>query len=126
MHVVKPFPIPASWYVDRSFDWGSSKPFSVGWWAESDGTRLPNVPQTHVPRGTPFRIGEWYGWTGTPNEDTKMLAIDVAKGVLAREKAMREAKLITGSVNPGPADSSIYDVENGKSRRTPRGARPSC
>ena len=32
-HVIEPFEIPDTWYVDRSFDWGSSKPFSVCWWA---------------------------------------------------------------------------------------------
>src|SRR5690606_31152314 len=36
VHVLKPFPVPDSWRVDRSCDWGSSKPFSFGWWAESD------------------------------------------------------------------------------------------
>ena len=38
VHVIAPFEIPHSWEITRSFDWGSSKPFSVGWWAESDGT----------------------------------------------------------------------------------------
>ena len=37
-NVVKPFTIPHGWRLFRSFDWGSSKPFSVGWWAESDGS----------------------------------------------------------------------------------------
>jgi len=29
--------IPHSWRIDRAFDWGSSKPFSVGWYAKSNG-----------------------------------------------------------------------------------------
>jgi hypothetical protein len=29
--VVPRFEIPKTWRIDRSFDWGSSKPFSVGW-----------------------------------------------------------------------------------------------
>src|SRR5207248_4713081 len=40
IHVLQPFPIPHSWRIDRSFDWGSSKPYSVGFWAESDGTKI--------------------------------------------------------------------------------------
>src|SRR5690606_34775275 len=32
-HVVAPFAVPADWTRFRSFDWGSAKPFSVGWWA---------------------------------------------------------------------------------------------
>ncbi|MBN1125268.1 MAG: terminase family protein [Sedimentisphaerales bacterium] len=31
VHVIEPFDIPATWRIDRSFDWGSSKPYSVGW-----------------------------------------------------------------------------------------------
>jgi hypothetical protein len=31
LHVVDPFEIPPSWHLDRSFDWGSSRPYSVGW-----------------------------------------------------------------------------------------------
>lgn len=106
-HVIKPFKIPSSWHVDRSFDWGSSKPFSVGWWAESDGTTAPNG-RTY-PRGTLFRIAEWYGWNGRPNEGCKLLSTEVADGILAREKAMGL------TVKPGPADSSIFDVTDGPS-----------
>ena len=104
-HVVAPFPIPSSWSIDRSFDWGSSKPFSVGWWAESDGTTAPNG-RTY-PRGTLFRIGEWYGWNGRPDEGSKMLAVEIARGILEREQQAG------WPVRRGPADSSIYDVENG-------------
>lgn len=104
-HAIKPFAIPITWRVDRSFDWGSSHPFSVGWWAESDGTTAPNG--ITYPRGTLFRIYEWYGWNGRPNEGSKMLAVDIAKGIVKRES---DWKL---RVQPGPADSSIFDTENG-------------
>lgn len=105
IHVIEPFDIPASWYVDRSFDWGSARPFSVGWWAESDGTTAPNG-RTY-PRGTLFRIREWYGWNGRPNEGCKMLAVSVADQIKEIEQGMPV------SVNPGPADDSIWDEENG-------------
>jgi len=32
-HVIAPFDIPDWWTRMRSFDWGSARPFSVGWWA---------------------------------------------------------------------------------------------
>jgi hypothetical protein len=62
-HVLDPFKVPASWKVDRAFDWGSSKPFSVGWWAQSDGSRvtLANGREISTVRGDLFRIAEWYG-----------------------------------------------------------------
>lgn len=109
-HVLPRFDIPASWRIDRSFDWGSSKPFSVGWWAESDGTECVIGGVTrHFPRGTLIRVAEYYGWNGKPNEGLKMLAVDVAKKILKMETELFPGR----KVKPGPADSSIYDVENG-------------
>jgi hypothetical protein len=108
-HVLQPFDIPKSWRVDRAFDWGSSRPFSVGWWAESDGTEatLADGTKRNFPRGTLFLIHEWYGWTGKQNEGMKMLASDIARGVLEREKKMKL------TVRPGPADNSIFDTQDG-------------
>lgn len=117
-HVVDPFPIPRSWRVDRSFDWGSSKPFSVGWWAESDGTTvtLPNGKRMPTVRGDLFRVAEWYGCDPRQsNVGLKMLAKDVAKGILERETKMVQSGLIPMKPRPGPADSAIWDSENGPS-----------
>lgn len=113
IHVVPNIEIPSSWRIDRSFDWGSSKPFSVGWWAESDGSdlRLPNGRLCSTVRGDLFRIAEWYGWTGEPNEGVRMLAVDITKGIIEREIRWG----IHDRVSPGPADSSIFAVENGMS-----------
>jgi hypothetical protein len=108
VHVIPPFKVPQSWRLDRSFDFGSSRPFSVCWWAESDGTTAPNG-RTY-PRGSLFLISEWYGMQpNKPNEGLKMLAVDIAKGIVEREKAMG----LAARIRPGPADSSIYDVVNG-------------
>lgn len=105
--------IPESWRIDRSFDWGSSAPFSVGWWAESDGSdlRLADGRCYSTVRGDLFRIAEWYGWNGKPNKGLHMLAKDISQGIVERELAWG----IYGRVKPGPADSSIFDVENGVS-----------
>lgn len=105
-HVIEPFIIPAGWRVDRAFDWGSSKPFSVGWWAESDGTKAPNG--ILYKKGSLFRIAEWYGWNGKkPNEGLKMLAVDIARGIRERETHMKL------NVQTGPADPAIFATENG-------------
>jgi hypothetical protein len=43
-HVVQPFEVPAQWARFRSMDWGSAKPFSVGWWAiVSDDYYVPRA-----------------------------------------------------------------------------------
>jgi hypothetical protein len=109
-HVLPRFDIPSSWRIDRSFDWGSSRPFSVGWWAESDGTECVVAGvKRHFPRGTLIRVAEYYGWNGAPNEGCKMLAVDVAREILERERQLFPGR----KVLPGPADSAIYAVENG-------------
>ena len=110
-HVVPAFDIPHSWRIDRSFDWGSSRPFSVGWWAESDGSdiRLRDGRVCSTVRGDLFRIGEWYGWTGQPNEGKRMLATDIAKGIVERELALG----IHGRCKAGPADAAVFKTENG-------------
>ena len=117
VHVLPPFAIPASWPIDRAFDWGSSKPFAVQWWAESDGSQvrvgttdtLTPVYRT-FPRGTLFSVGEWYGMAANrPNVGLYMDGRTIAAGI--RE---REAELFPGRyIHPGPADSSIYDVQDG-------------
>lgn len=111
-HALKPFPVPESWRIDRSFDWGSSKPFSVGWWAESDGTTATMADGTTraFPRGSLIRIGEWYGWDGkNPNVGIRMPDVDIARGVVEHEKRMG----IRGRTKSGPADSAIFSGNPG-------------
>jgi hypothetical protein len=115
VHAVKPFAIPGSWRLNRSFDWGSARPFSVGWWAESDGSpvTLEDGKLRHYARGTLFRVAEWYGSTGKPNEGLRMRSADIARGI--REREQMHPLLKGRVVLPGPADSSIYDAEDGVS-----------
>ena len=113
--IIEPFAIPHSWEVFRAFDWGSSKPFSVGWWARSNGedVTLRDGSTKSYPVGTMFRVHEWYGCARDDqgkrrqNEGLKMLAADIAKGIKEREA------FFSFKVQPGPADSSIYNSENG-------------
>jgi hypothetical protein len=83
----------------RAFDWGSSKPFSVGWYAVSDG-------RWGLPRGALVKYREWYGASG-PNVGLKMFAEDVGRGVLEREKGEK--------VKYGVADPSIFVRDGGPS-----------
>ena len=110
-NIVEPFNVPPDWRVFRSFDWGSSAPFSVGWWAESDGCDLllADGSWRSTVKGDLFRISEWYGWSGKPNTGLRMLATQISKGIIERELKMG----LYGRVKPGPADNSIHDVENG-------------
>lgn len=113
VHVLPNFPlqlIPRGWRIDRSFDWGSSHPFSVGWWAESNGEPIEWEGRLiGEVRGDLIRLEEWYGWTGKPNEGVRMLSTEVALGIREREDDFG----LRGRVYPGPADSSIFDKEDG-------------
>jgi hypothetical protein len=104
VHIVGPFDVPESWRVDRALDWGSTRPFSVGWWAESDGTDFVDADGASRPsvRGDLYRIAEWYGGTSKPNEGLKLTAREVALGILARERKLGR------DVRPGPADNQIH------------------
>ena len=77
-HVLPVQPIPEAWPRFRSADWGSARPFSVGWWAIADGS-------TDLPRGALVRYREWYGWNGNPNEGCRMVAEEVGAGIAERE-----------------------------------------
>lgn len=99
--------LPIGWRIDRSYDHGQSKPFSVGWWAESNGEPLRHngVNYGTVP-GDIFRIAEWYGCQA--NEDNKGLRLaarEIAQGIKDREVDFGIRK----RVKPGPADNSIFD-----------------
>lgn len=81
----------------RAFDWGSAKPFSVGWYAVSDGT-------WGLPEGAILKYREWYGSDGSANKGLKLTADLVADGILEREK--------NEFISYGAADPSIY-IRNG-------------
>lgn len=117
-NLIKPFDIPNNWRIDRSFDWGSSKPFSVGWWARSNGedVRIADGSWKSTIKGDLFRIAEWYGWTGKPNEGQRLLATDISRGIVERELRWGWRSPSDSSwcrVKAGVADSQIFTAENG-------------
>lgn len=81
-HVISPFQVPKDWIRFRSMDWGSAKPFSVGWWAvvQDDYVHEGKL----LPRNAIVRYREWYG-AKAPNEGLKIPAEIVAKGIRDRE-----------------------------------------
>jgi hypothetical protein len=84
----------------RSFDWGSYRPFSVGWWAIANGTWPLDDP---LPSGAIFRYREWYGASG-PNMGLHMTADAVAKQILEMEENER--------IRYAVADPAIF-IRNG-------------
>ena len=113
VHVLPVFEVPRTWHIDRSFDWGSTHPFSYGLWAEANGeeARLPDGRIFCPPPGTLVQIGEWYGSKeiGT-NEGLMMSAPDIAVGILEREAEWRRQRIYNSEVWPGPADNQISNI----------------
>lgn len=98
-HVIQPFTVPREWVRFRSFDWGSARPFSVGWWAIAEG-------DTDLPRGAIVRYREWYG-ASEPNVGLKLTAEEVAAGIVRRSGDDKFAYSV--------ADPSCWKVDGGPS-----------
>lgn len=78
-HVMKPRELPEHWTRFCSFDWGFSAPFSVGWYAISDGT-VPGIAE-----GAYIKYREWYGADPDGN-GLRLTDAEMARGIRAREK----------------------------------------
>lgn len=131
VHVIKPFKIPVNWHVDRSHDWGESKPFSNLWFAEADGKEcVIDGKYCKYPLGTLFVIGEFYGCeVDDHNTGLKMSASNVAKIVKNIDECLIDGNKVAaknkGEINylagiasnarrvmPGPADNAIFNKDD--------------
>ena len=98
-HVIKPFEIPKSWKIYRSFDFGYHRPFSVGYYAIDT-------------EGVAYRFYEWYGCTGTDNEGLRIPPDKIFSEIAKLE---REHPWLKGRHISGVADPSIWDASRGES-----------
>lgn len=114
-HILPAFKVPSGWRVYRAFDWGSSKPFSVGYWAVTDGGYAQfNGEYKTFHRGTLIRIGEWYGWNGSPDTGLRLLESEFIEQLFEREEILKR-KYSVNRIYDGPADSAIFTVQDGES-----------
>ena len=119
VHVLPDFPIPAAWRIDRCMDWGSTHPFSVGWFALANGEAVQHNGKTlHIPRDSVIQFAEWYGCERDhrgdlnigANKGIRLTPRQVAEGILAREKNMRNHGIIKRTPVAGAADTNISNV----------------
>lgn len=99
-HVIEPFAIPESWRIYRGFDWGYSRPFSVGWYAVDYDNRI-------------YRIRELYGCNGTPDCGVKWTVPKIAEGIRRIEE---EDPNLRGRRVIGIADPAIWQADGGVSQ----------
>ncbi|PWL46840.1 MAG: Terminase-like family protein [Clostridiales bacterium] len=98
-HVIAPFKIPDTWKIWRGFDWGYSRPFSVGWYAVDHERRM-------------YRIRELYGCTGTPNTGVQWEPSRVAqeiKRIEAEDPNLKDKQIF------GVGDPAIWQSDGTES-----------
>lgn len=98
-HVIKPFRVPKHWLRFRGFDFGYSKPFSVGWYAVDEDGRI-------------YRIAEYYGCTSEPNHGVEMQPAEIAANIRRIEE---QDPNLRGHTIYGIADPAIFDESRGES-----------
>lgn len=90
-HMVRHFKPPRHWTHVMAMDWGTAKPFSVGWYTISEGAVLASkdgFPEVHLPKGAVIRFAEWYGWSGEADTGCRMSSGEVAREILKLEQEM--------------------------------------
>lgn len=109
-HVIRPFMVPKTWKVIKSYDYGSSRPWGCVWFAVSDGSDFlqngfwrPTIP------GDIFAIYELYGWNGRPNEGNKESIQSQAEKIKQVEELAMPGYEVTQSI----ADSAIFTSMSG-------------
>lgn len=109
--IIQPFAIPDTWTKFKSFDWGSAKPFSVGWWAVAS-ENVYTLNGELIPKGAIIRYREWYGakrdeqGLTIPNVGMKLIAEEVATGIMNLEYE---------TIDYNVADPAIFKRDGGPS-----------
>ncbi len=105
-HVCDPFPIPGSWKVIRTIDWGYRTPFDIGWVAQDPDTK-------HI-----YLIDEVYGHkmgSGGAVHGAEMPPTEVRRQIENHERAA----LVSGAypkVRYGVGDPSMWSTRGGESK----------
>lgn len=120
VHILNNFTVPASWEIFTTFDWGSSAPFAVTWWAVSNGEdcyiptdKEGEFRQVSFPAGTLILIFTWYG-ADEGGSGLRIGATEIALGIKSIEKNMRELYFVAPSakIDVGDADGQIFNKIN--------------
>lgn len=145
LHVVKKFDVPRHWTRFMSMDWGSAKPFSVGWWAivpDEFDTELDVGPNQWrfmqepsqfkdykliLPKNAIIRYREWYGSLANKmtkedegraknfNRGLKLTAEDVAEGIKERERFEPSGYNSRANISYRVIDPSAFKEDGGPS-----------
>lgn len=124
VHMLKSFNIPKSFYIDRSYDDGTSDPYSCLFWAEATSDTLIKNSQDEIisiPKGSLILVNEIYG--ADPKNPKKGLfhsTKKIADAINAKQKSLLEFGLFCehNEINAGPADYMIWEGSKVAGKKT--------
>lgn len=132
-HVIRTFEIPKHWTRFMSMDWGSSAPFSVGWWCivpDEFDVELEVKPSTWhlwpqqiknnllLPKGAIIRYREWYGAEKTNHGNyvgLKLTAEEVARGINLKESKEPKNSIGRPKISYRAGDPKMHSWDSGPS-----------
>ncbi len=102
-HMIRQFTPLKHWTKFTSIDWGTAKPYAIGWYTIPDVDVLlatkPGYPEKLIPKNSIIMYREMYGWNGKPDEGCREESWQVAQKMLAVESQ---------------CEDMIKDIEGGK------------
>lgn len=137
-HVIRQFTPPRHWTRFMSMDWGSSKPFSVGWWAVVPDEFDPHLEvypnqwqlwdnqrsqKALLPKNAIIRYKEWYGALSA-NVGMKLTAEEVAAGINRLERDEPKNENGRPRIAYRVVDPSMFKQDGGPSIEERMGAKP--
>lgn len=88
-HMIRSFKPLDHWTKFMSIDWGTAKPYSIGWYCVPDEDVVLAAKNGYkemlVPKNSIIRYRELYGWNGKPDEGCREESWQVAQKILAME-----------------------------------------
>lgn len=113
-HSVRQFTPPVHWTRFTSIDWGTAKPFAVGWFCVAEGGCIlkgrDGAADKHIPDGAVILYREYYGWNGKPDVGCRLESHDVAKKIIQIERDSKEPR-----IDYRVADSQMWAETDGPS-----------
>lgn len=109
-HMIRQFPLPEHWTKFTSLDWGSAKPYAVGWFTVAGETLVLKArdhwPERVIGKGSIIMYRELYGWNGKPDEGCREESWQVAD---------KMCELETEKINYRIGDSAMWAEHDGPS-----------
>jgi hypothetical protein len=109
-HMIRTFEIPEYWTKFTCMDWGTAKPYSIGWYTVVDDTlelkAKGDWPTRLIAKGSIIRYRELYGYGGQPDVGTREESWEVARKMVALEDENIDYRI---------ADSAMWAEHDGPS-----------